>query len=358
MYNALRAMIPAITGVGLIRKSRSGMEPPIEMFGGDLSVKDVRSLLRNINRLEPVSTGSGFCFITRTIPELPEHYLVVELKRTAITGYEDQILLFFARALSHILLAEEGREHVIETFAELRHAVRSAIAGVVGYVAEARGCFELYRKMDYAPSVLSQSRFRKALERADFAAKRSSYLLEESRFLLSQITRESLRLSSHSVAAVVIGVLNTLRPYAEERRIEISWNSHFVHASDHAEFDRPLVEMMIFNVVENAVKYSYRNRKVQVDLGANRDHWKVTVRDYGAPILEWDRDIIFQPFTRRPRGQGAEQRPGTDLGLAVARQIAMAHDGNVTLEAIERHADAAEKAFVISMPRTHRRRSE
>lgn len=358
VYDVLREMIPAITGVALVRKGRTGLQASIEMFGGELSMLDAYSLLRNINRLEPVSEGSGSCFITRAIPELPEHYLTVELKRTAITGYENQILMFFARALSHILLAEEGREQVIETFAELRHAVRSAITGVVGYVSEARGCFELYREMNYSPSVLSQSRFRKALERADFAAKRSSYLLEESRFLLSHITRESLRRSSHSLPAVVIGVLNTLKPYADERRIEISWNNHLAHADDHADFDRPLVEMMIFNIVENAVKYSYRNRQVHVELGANREHWKLVVRDYGAPILEWDRDIIFQPFTRRPRGQSAEQRPGTGLGLTVARQIAMAHDGSVTLEAIERHADAAEKTFVISMPRTHRRRSE
>lgn len=356
VYRVLAEMIPAITGVALIRRPRGETAFAIEQFGGALSTTDTAVLLTALNIVRRIRGTRGCYLTTLTIPELPDHYLAVELKRHTMTGYEKQILAFFAKALSHILLADQGERQVKETFAQLRHAVRSGITGVVGYVNEALGCFELYRDAGYQPSFLSQARFRKALERANFAAKKSQHLLEESRFLLTNITRESLRVGNHSVSAVVRAVLNTLKPYAEERGIEVSMNPQLRGPSDLADFDRSLVEMLIFNVVDNAIKYSYRNRPLHITLDGTKDHWRLEVADYGTLIRHEDMEIIFRPFTRRPTGQGAEQRPGTGLGLAVARQIARAHAGDIACSSLATDDDLAETTFVITMPRTIRGR--
>jgi signal transduction histidine kinase len=357
VYDVLQKMIPAITGVALVRKHRTETMYSVDMFGGDLWTRDSGLLFRAFERFLPAGTG-GHYYKMLIVPEVPAHYLVVELKRATTTGYQDQILGFFTKALSHILLAEQGRADVIETFAQLRHAVRTGITGVVGYVNESLGCFDLYRQLGYAPNALSQARFRKALERADFAAKKSAHLLEESRFLLSHISSESLKLIDQPVSGVIVSMLNTLRPFADERNVDMKFtNAMRMNLTDRAAIDRSLVEMMIFNIVDNAIKYSYRNKPLEVKLSGTRAEWELTVMDIGTPIHSKDMEAIFMPFTRRPSGLAAEKRSGTGLGLAVARQIARAHGGDIICTSNEIGHETAETTFFIKLPR-HRRRPE
>jgi signal transduction histidine kinase/GAF domain-containing protein len=357
VYAVLVKMIPAVISVGLIRRRRRETAYTIERFGGRLWTDDASILVSAPGVLKAAGEkASGHHYITLEVPELPDHYLTVELKRATMTGYERQILLFFAKTLSPILLAKKNEEDVAEEFAQLRHAVRTGVAGVVGYVAEALGCFEIYAKLDYAPAVLDQARFRKSLERANFAAKTSQYLLEESRFLLSNITPESLRGGDHSVSAVVLSVLTTMKPLAEERNVQLNLDNRLRNKGDRAHFDRYLIEMMVFNLIDNGIKYSFRDRPVTVTIDDSRDRWRITVVDYGAQILQRDQEAIFQAFTRRPTGPGSEQRPGTGLGLAVARQVARVHGGDIRVTSESGRGTAAKITFIVSIPKSSRGR--
>lgn len=350
VYDVLLKMIPAIEAVALIRKHAGQTEFTIANFGRPLWTADTGVLVSALDKFVAVS-GTSHYYKTFKIPETTSQYLAVELKRGTMTDYEDRVLMFFVKALSHILLADEGRRAVTESFAQLRHAVRSGITGVVGYVSEALGCYEQYR-LTLNPLVFTQARFHKALERANFSAKRSSHLLEESTFLLKNITRDMLRPSAHGITNVVRGVLLSLKPYGDERRVELAFNNRLKRlVNDVAEFERVLVEMMVFNLVDNAIKYSYRNRRVTVTLSGDSEQWKLSVMDWGTQILPEDLEAIFLPFTRRPTGQGAKQRPGTGLGLPVARQIARAHGGDITCDSVIIADKLAETTFVVTLPR-------
>jgi signal transduction histidine kinase len=84
----------------------------------------------------------------------------------------------------------------------------------------------------------------------------------------------------------------------------------------------------IANLVDNAIAYGGR---ADVALHAAADRLEVVVRDDGPGIPEPEREKVFAPFYRlessRSRSTG-----GTGLGLAVARDIARAHGGDVVLE--------------------------
>jgi signal transduction histidine kinase len=357
VYEVLLKMVPAITGVGLIRQHRRDTRSTIEIFGGRLWTDDPSKLLNAIHALKPVEgDAGGNNYTVLPVPEVLNHYLVVVVKRSMMTDYERQILMFFATTLSPILLAEQGSEDVTENFAQLRHAVRTGIAGVVGYVEEAIECFQLYAKLQYAPSVLSQARFRKALERANYAAKTSQHLLEQPRFLLANITPESLRGGDHSVSAVVKSVLTTMKPLAEERDIRCIFNNRLRDPNERVHFDRFLIEMMIFNLIDNGIKYSFRDRPVTVTLDETKNDWRLSVVDHGARILATDMDAIFRPFTRRPVGPGREQRPGTGLGLAVARQVARAHGGDIHCTSEPGSGSASRTTFSVTVPKSPRGR--
>jgi signal transduction histidine kinase len=87
----------------------------------------------------------------------------------------------------------------------------------------------------------------------------------------------------------------------------------------------------VWNLLDNAVKYSQENRAVWMELGRVNGSVAIRVRDQGMGIAPDDQGRIFQKFVR-----GAAARslgvPGTGIGLAVAHQIVKRHGGEIQLE--------------------------
>ncbi|GAA4087908.1 sensor histidine kinase [Streptomyces shaanxiensis] len=93
--------------------------------------------------------------------------------------------------------------------------------------------------------------------------------------------------------------------------------------------DKGLLERVVANVVENAVKYSPRDEPVLVSASAIRDRVEVRVVDRGRGVPDEAKERIFEPFQRygdSPRGAGV------GLGLAVARGFAEAMGGTINAE--------------------------
>ncbi|WP_314176597.1 sensor histidine kinase KdpD [Streptomyces winkii] len=93
--------------------------------------------------------------------------------------------------------------------------------------------------------------------------------------------------------------------------------------------DRGLLERIVANVVENAVKYSPEDRQVLLSASAFGDRVELRTIDRGPGVPDADKERIFEPFQRRgdvPRGEGV------GLGLAVARGFAEAMGSTLTAE--------------------------
>jgi signal transduction histidine kinase len=94
--------------------------------------------------------------------------------------------------------------------------------------------------------------------------------------------------------------------------------------------DPRLVESLVANLVENAIRHNVPNGRVDVATsGAS-----VTVRNTGTTIPAGEVDRLFEPFQRLRRGR-VRQRDGHGLGLAIVRAIATAHGAAITARAIE-----------------------
>ncbi|MFF8386163.1 ATP-binding protein [Streptomyces kanasensis] len=93
--------------------------------------------------------------------------------------------------------------------------------------------------------------------------------------------------------------------------------------------DRGLLERVVANLVENAVKYAPAGRRVLVSASAHADRVELRVIDRGPGVPDEAKERIFAPFQRygdAPRGAGV------GLGLAVARGFAEAMDATLTAE--------------------------
>jgi two-component system sensor histidine kinase KdpD len=93
--------------------------------------------------------------------------------------------------------------------------------------------------------------------------------------------------------------------------------------------DAGLLERVLANVIENAVKHNPAGRRVHVSAGALKDRVELRVADRGPGVPDESKERIFEPFQRlgdAPKGNGV------GLGLAVARGFAEAMDGTLTAE--------------------------
>jgi signal transduction histidine kinase len=97
-----------------------------------------------------------------------------------------------------------------------------------------------------------------------------------------------------------------------------------------AEVDRAALGRAVWNLIDNAVKYSPEHRTVWVEVARDGDSIAIAVRDQGLGIPAGELRTIFRRFVRGAESQSRHIR-GTGIGLALVRQIVEAHGGEVRL---------------------------
>jgi PAS domain S-box-containing protein len=125
-------------------------------------------------------------------------------------------------------------------------------------------------------------------------------------------------------------VINSLQLQAVQKDIrltqEMSANNNLV-----VEADRALIQQAMYNLVENAIKYTAVGGQVKVRLESRNDTVLVEVHDTGIGIAPLDLPHLFEKFYRSGRREAYQQR-GTGLGLAIVKSIAERHGGRVWVD--------------------------
>jgi signal transduction histidine kinase len=97
------------------------------------------------------------------------------------------------------------------------------------------------------------------------------------------------------------------------------------------EADRALLQQAIYNLVENAVKYTQMAGEIVISIRDLAEDILISVQDSGIGIAPLDLPHMFEKFYRSGRREAYQQR-GTGLGLAIVKSIAERHHGKVWVE--------------------------
>ena len=94
------------------------------------------------------------------------------------------------------------------------------------------------------------------------------------------------------------------------------------------QLDAVLFEQVLFNLLDNAAKYSPPNTTVSIRSRRDRDHVVLEIVDEGAGIPPDELESVFDKFYRVQKGDHV--RPGTGLGLAISRGFVEAMRGTIS----------------------------
>jgi signal transduction histidine kinase len=137
-------------------------------------------------------------------------------------------------------------------------------------------------------------------------------------------------LQSYNIQRITTTVTDNSKLTAAKKKITIETNMESFEAITHAEYYIRVVE----NLISNALKYSYANSTVTIQLKSEGDNWILKVSDQGQGFSEKDKKDAFQMFKKLSARPTASE-PSSGLGLYTVKLLVDRLNGSVELESIQ-----------------------
>jgi two-component system sensor histidine kinase KdpD len=252
-------------------------------------------------------------------PDNPRLLLVPEQRR-----HLDTFAALTAIALERVHYVEVAQQALLHMESErlrnsllsaLSHDLRTPLAALVGLaesLAMARPALPR-EQLETAHAVAEEARRMGALV---------SNLLEMARIESGDV---KLRRQWHPFEEVVGSALKAAKAAFVRHRVEVK----LARDLPLVEFDATLIERVLYNLIENACKYTPQDTQVSIAAEVRGENLLVSVSDTGPGIPKGQEEAIFEKFTR---GARESSTPGVGLGLAISRAIVEAHHGAIAVE--------------------------
>lgn len=155
-----------------------------------------------------------------------------------------------------------------------------------------------------------------------------------------------LKIERTDLDQLVQQVLSSLKLVFEKRGVRLAYKkdgSDFNGALSHAH-----ITNVIYNLLDNALKYSTDGSPIEVSLHDNRDEILLSVKDNGIGIAAEYQKKIFEKFFRVPSGD-VHNIKGYGLGLSYVASVVSSHHGKISLES----EPGKGSCFTITLPKQH-----
>lgn len=253
------------------------------------------------------------------------------VKRKDEIGELADSLEYMASELSRM---DEYRRNFI---ANISHDFRSPLTSIKGYLeAMLDGTIPLVKQERYLRIVLIE---------AERLTKLTSSLLELNEFDNHKLV---LKYQNFDIVDVIREMRNTVEGLCEEKKIDFRLKCPAEDTVVYA--DRTKIGQVVYNLVDNAIKFSPENSKITVTVYEKNGKLFVSVKDEGPGIEKNKQNKVWERFYKSDPSRGKDKK-GTGLGLAITREIIKAHGENINLISTE----GAGSEFVFTLTQEKKR---
>lgn len=147
--------------------------------------------------------------------------------------------------------------------------------------------------------------------------------------LLSKLDEDKLALHKEEVDLypLVLEICKRLKPLALEKNVQIELTGENIQISGF----RYILDEMLYNLCENAIKYNKEQGTVKIWLGKELTTNKIIIEDTGIGIDKQHQERIFERFYRVDKSHNSKIS-GSGLGLSIVKYVAMLHSMQIKLE--------------------------
>lgn len=217
--------------------------------------------------------------------------------------------------------------------ANISHDFRSPLTSIKGYVqAMLDGTIPADAQEKYLNIVLSET------ERLN---KLTGSLLTLNTFDTNGMM---LELADFDFLSIIRSTIASFEGQCNAKNIKIKLShedkSYIVYA------DQMRIQQVIYNLIDNAIKFSSNNSDIIIDVSDKEDKVYVSVKDFGVGISSENQVKIWDRFYKVDDSRGKDKK-GTGLGLAIVKEIITAHNENINVIS----TPGAGTQFVFSLPK-------
>lgn len=225
-----------------------------------------------------------------------------------------------------------SRNYQKQFISNISHDFRSPLTSIKGYLeAIMDGTIPKDEQNKYLSIVLSE---------ANRLEKLTDGLRELNNWSKTGI---ELILEDFDMEAVIASTVDTFEGSCEKKNIELI--ILFPPKSTKVTADKGKIEQVLYNLLDNAIKFSNPNSKIVIKLYSKKgDKIFCSVKDYGMGIPSDSIDKIWQRFYKSDLSRGRD-RTGSGIGLSIVKEIIMAHDETIDVISTE----GAGTEFVFSL---------
>ncbi len=265
----------------------------------------------------------GFSILLVKIPLKPINTLINHMNRLAAGDFKTrldfgkrleknptfkEISESFNRMADELENTEMLRGDFVNNFS---HEFKTPIVSIAGLAKLVnRGDIEDEQRAQYLNTIETES-----LRLADMATNVLNLTKVENQTILSDITKFNL---SEQIRSSVLLLENKWT--AKEIELYLEFDEYFIEGNEE------LLKQVWINLLDNAIKFSPKGSSVSVELEADEEFVKVSVKNTGSEISEDDMRKIWNKFYQADRSHTTE---GNGIGLAIVKRIVGLHGGDV-----------------------------
>ena len=232
---------------------------------------------------------------------------------TQLSKLESKWLRYLTTSKLSYQKTEQERQKLKELVSDISHQTKTPISNILLYT-------QLLQEQELdAQSRQLVSEIRQQSEKLEF--------LIQSLVKTSRLETGTFQLSpmEHDIDGVIRSAIEQITPKADSKHIQM----RYTPGSCKAVFDSKWTQEAIFNILDNAVKYSPESSRITVTVKAFEMFACIAVSDSGIGISEEELPRIFGRFYR---GQNVREQSGVGIGLYLSRQIIEGQGGYITAE--------------------------
>lgn len=214
--------------------------------------------------------------------------------------------------------AERASLLMDQFLATVSHELRTPLTAILGWTQMLRSGTLAPEKHDRALATVERN--------AHMQAQLVEDLLDVSRIITGKL---AMQMEPTDLAAAVGAAVDTVRPTAQAKRVEVEVEIDAASTMVHG--DNARLQQVVWNLLSNAVKFTPSGGRVSLRVTREGDMLQVRIADTGIGIAPEFLPHIFDRF-RQADGGSARRRGGLGLGLSIVHHVVEAHGGTVYAE--------------------------